>query len=208
MVPLVEEVAATPAHKPPRRLGQEPFDERPRGKSTCRVISALPARLRTLRVSPSRGSWQHRQWRCCWMRPPPLGRAAGLGWPHLHILSWSTSSRATLSWTRLFAEVHDFIEYSMLVQVFIEFVWWALLKFAIAPGLSGGRGEMAMAAPPCRSFPANCIRYFPCWSLCSDNALSSRPQPLGVAETPLPACPFNFFPPRTVAGRFFYSVSP
>ena len=46
------------------------------------------------------------------------------------------------------AEVLDFIEYPVLVQVFIEFVYWALWKFAIAPGLHEGRGEMAMAAAP------------------------------------------------------------
>ena len=31
------------------------------------------------------------------------------------------------------------------VLVFLEFVYWLFLKFARAPGLSGGRGEMAMA---------------------------------------------------------------
>ena len=31
------------------------------------------------------------------------------------------------------------------VQVFLEFGYWDTLKFASAPGLSGGRGEMAMA---------------------------------------------------------------
>ena len=31
------------------------------------------------------------------------------------------------------------------VQLFLEFGYWDTLKFASAPGLSGGRGEMAMA---------------------------------------------------------------
>ena len=34
---------------------------------------------------------------------------------------------------------------SLRVQVFLEFAYWDTLKFARAPGLSGGRGEMAMA---------------------------------------------------------------
>ena len=52
---------------------------------------------------------------------------------------------------KAFAEVPDFIEYPTPVQVLIEFVFWALLMFAMAPGLSGGRGEMAMAvASPAR----------------------------------------------------------
>ena len=39
----------------------------------------------------------------------------------------------------------------LLVRVFLEFVHWDTLMFAIAPGLSGGRGEMAMAvASPAR----------------------------------------------------------
>ena len=34
---------------------------------------------------------------------------------------------------------------SIRVLVFLEFAYWDTLKFARAPGLSGGRGEMAMA---------------------------------------------------------------
>ena len=34
---------------------------------------------------------------------------------------------------------------TLRVQVFIEIVYWTSLKFAITPGLSGGRGKMAMA---------------------------------------------------------------
>ena len=34
---------------------------------------------------------------------------------------------------------------SLRVQVFMEFVYWDTLNFASAPGLPGGRGEMAMA---------------------------------------------------------------
>ena len=34
------------------------------------------------------------------------------------------------------------------VLVFLQFVCWLFLKFARAPGLSGGRGEMAMAVAP------------------------------------------------------------
>ena len=35
------------------------------------------------------------------------------------------------------------------VLVFLEFVYWLFLYYANAPGLSGGRGEMAMAVPCC-----------------------------------------------------------
>ena len=36
------------------------------------------------------------------------------------------------------------------IRVFalLALAYWLFLKFAIAPGLSGGRGEMAMTAPP------------------------------------------------------------
>ena len=37
---------------------------------------------------------------------------------------------------------------SSIFLCWYEFVCWVLLKFAIAFGLSGGRGEMSMAAPP------------------------------------------------------------
>ena len=97
---------------------------------------------------------------------------------------------------KVLTEVHDFIGYPMLVQVFIEFALWDTLKFACAPGLSGGRGEMAMAVASSarlaffvvRSAPVVCRTpdAFPFWSLYSDGPLSSRPQPLGVSETSLP----------------------
>ena len=90
---------------------------------------------------------------------------------------------------KVLTEVHDFIGYPMLVQVFIEFAFWDTLKFACAPGLSGGRGEMAMAVASSarlaffvvRSAPVVCRSpdAFPFWSLYSDGPLSSRPQPLG-----------------------------
>ena len=73
------------------------------------------------------------------------------------VLSWRRSRYDVLGLVFLeyadkaFAEVPDFIEYPTPVQVLIEFVFWALLMFAMAPGLSGGRGEMAMAvASPAR----------------------------------------------------------
>ena len=79
--------------------------------------------------------------------------------------------------------------FCLRVLVFLEFVYWLFLKFVSAPGLSGGRGEMAMAvassarlayfvvqsAPVVRRTPDT----FPFWSLYSDGPLSSRPQPLG-----------------------------
>ena len=83
-----------------------------------------------------------------WMRPHlPLGKASR---------TWLVSSHRTTLLAHAFleyvdkalAEVPDFFEFPVLVHVFIEFVHWAFLKFAIAPGLHGGRGEMAMAAPP------------------------------------------------------------
>ena len=41
---------------------------------------------------------------------------------------------------KVLTEVHNFIEYPMLAQVFMETVCWVLLKFTIALGLSG-RGD-------------------------------------------------------------------
>ena len=38
-----------------------------------------------------------------------------------------------------------FCRFRLLVQVFLEFVYWDTVKCARAPGLFGGRGEMAMA---------------------------------------------------------------
>ena len=72
---------------------------------------------------------------------------------------------------------------------FIVYLAALFLKFAIAPGLSGGRGEMAMAVASharlvffvVRSAPVvrRSLDAFPFCSLYSDSPLSSRPQPLG-----------------------------
>ena len=66
-----------------------------------------------------------------------------------------------------------------LVRVILEYVLMLLWSFAEAPDFSGGRGEMAMAAPPRCFFPYAVQQTFSLWSLYSDNPLSSRPQPLG-----------------------------
>ena len=63
------------------------------------------------------------------------------------VLSWRRSRYDVLGLVFLeyvdkaFAEVPDFIEDPTPVQVLIEFVFFALLMFAMAPGLSGGRGD-------------------------------------------------------------------
>ena len=68
---------------------------------------------------------------------------------------------------------------------------------------------MAMAAPPCSFFfPYAVHQTFSLWSLYSDGPLRSRPQTLGSCGDALPAktrgrtldYPFNFCPPRSVAG--------
>ena len=80
------------------------------------------------------------------------------------------------------------VDVLLRVLVFPDFVYWLFLKFACAPALSGGRGEMAMAVASsarlaffrgavCASTPYT--RHSPFWSLYSDGPLSSRPQPLG-----------------------------
>ena len=76
-----------------------------------------------------------------------------------------------------------------LVFVPFKFVYWDTLNFGSAPGLSGGRGEMAMAVASSARLAflrgavcACCMPYtrcFPFWSLYSDGPMSSRPQPLG-----------------------------
>ena len=79
------------------------------------------------------------------------------------VLSWRRSRYDVLGLVFLeyvdkaFAEVPDFIEYPKPVQVLIEFVFWALLMLAVAPGLSGGRGEMAMAV----ALPARLALFLP-----------------------------------------------
>ena len=63
------------------------------------------------------------------MRPPPLRE----GEPDLARLITPYDVRFPGVVDQAFAEVHDFIDYPKLVQVFIEFVYWASLEFAIAP---------------------------------------------------------------------------
>ena len=46
----------------------------------------------------------------------------------------------------------------MVRAYFLEFVYWPFLPYVIAPGLFGGRGEMAMADP--------CLPFFLQHSLC------------------------------------------
>ena len=103
---------------------------------------------------------------------------------------------------------------SLRVQVFLEIVHWLFPNFASAAGLSGGRGEMGMATPPCRSFPAQYIRTLSLCSLYSGSPLGSRPQPRGVTETSLPrkdtregllTVPFNF--PAFTCCRVAFNVS-
>ena len=70
---------------------------------------------------------------------------------------------------------------SLRVQVFFEFGNWDTLKFASAPGLSGGRGEMAMAVAS--SARLAFIRGAVC-ACCTPytrrfHSWSSQPQPLG-----------------------------
>ena len=43
------------------------------------------------------------------------------------------------------------------VLVFLEFVYWLFLFYGIAPGLFGGRGEMAMAVPCCLPFDGTAL---------------------------------------------------
>ena len=77
-----------------------------------------------------------------------------------------------------------------LVFVPLKFGYWLSLKFASAPGLSGGRGEMAMAVAS--SARLAFLRGAVCACcmlrqtlLQSDGPLSSPPQPLGsVGDTP------------------------
>ena len=47
----------------------------------------------------------------------------------------------------VFAGIAVLLPYDVMLQVFVflEFGYWDTLKFASPPGLSGGRGEMAMA---------------------------------------------------------------
>ena len=120
----------------------------------------LPGDLRTAGQTPherfaSHEDWQHGRWRRVylilfssfafkWMRPTPLGKASRT-WP---VSSHRTTLRvqAFLEYVdKVFAEVPDLIVYPTPVQAIIEFVYWLFLNFASAPGLSGGRGEMAMA---------------------------------------------------------------
>ena len=78
---------------------------------------------------------------------------------------------------KVLTEVCDFIGYPVLVHVFIEFAFWDTLKFASAPGLSGGREKMAMAVASSARLAFFVVRTSPVvcrtpdalpWSLYSD----------------------------------------
>ena len=104
-----------------------------------------------------------------------------------------------------------------LVFVPLKFGYWLFLKFARAPGLSGGRGEMAMAVASsarlaffrgevCAStLYTRCCPFVPCTATVHRAPGHHR---WGVSETTLPVktqgrtldCPLNFRPPRIVAG--------
>ena len=57
---------------------------------------------------------------------------------------------------------YGLILYDVLLRVlvFLEFVFWPFLSYTNAPGLFGGRGEMAMAVHCCHSFfrHSMCVR--------------------------------------------------
>ena len=76
---------------------------------------------------------------------------------------------------KAFAEVPDFIEYPTPVQVLIEFVFWALLMFAMAPG----RWQWRSLRPLALSFSHAVHHMLSLSSLYSCSPWSSRPQPLG-----------------------------
>ena len=59
----------------------------------------------------------------------------------------SNSSRTIGLWYGLI-----FYDVLLRILVFLEFVYWPFLSYTNAPGLFGGRGEMAMAVPCCHSF--------------------------------------------------------
>ena len=64
--------------------------------------------------------------------------------PAIEFVSGKEGLRPRLA---VFAAIAAFMPYdvTLRVLVFFEFVYWVALTFEIAPGLSGGRGEMAMA---------------------------------------------------------------
>ena len=65
-------------------------------------------------------------------------------WPAIEFVSGKEGLRPRFA---IFAAIAAFMPYdvTLRVLVFFEFVYWDTLTFASAPGLSGGRGEMAMA---------------------------------------------------------------
>ena len=106
------------------------------------------------------------------------------------------------------------------------FGYWDTLNFGSAIGLSGGRGEMAMAVASsarlaflrgavCAStLYIRCCPFVPCTATVHRAPGHNR---WGVSETTLPVktqgrtldCSFNSRPPRIVAGWFFlFFVSP
>ena len=123
----------------------------------------------------------------------------------------------------VFAGIAVFMPYdvTLRVLVFFEFVYWDTLKFASAPGLSGGRGEMAMPVASSARLAFFVVRSAPVVRRTPD----AFPflVPVQQQSTELPAtnvgacrrhtpcedtrrtldCPFNFRPPRIVAGWFF-----
>ena len=76
------------------------------------------------------------------------------------------------------AGVHDFIEFPVLVHVFIEFVHCAFLKFAIARGLCEVEGRWRWLHLLVVFLLRSTSDILPCY-LYSDSPLSSRPQPMG-----------------------------
>ena len=113
---------------------------------------------------------------------------------------------------------------SLRVEVFLDFVYRLFLNFASAPGLSGGRGEMAMAVASSARLAflrgavcACCTQYTRCcpFGPCAD-AVHGAPghNRWGVVETPLPVktqggtmnCLLNFVSPPCTAVGWFSSV--
>ena len=108
-------------------------------------------------------------------------------WPAIEFVSGKEGLRPRVA---VFAGITAFMPYDVMLRVlvFFEIVHWDTLMFAVAPGLSGGRGEMAMAvASPARfAFLRGAVCAFPTvhqmlslWSLYRCSPWSSRPQPLG-----------------------------
>ena len=61
--------------------------------------------------------------------------------------SWRLSLRDTPAYT-VDGSIKHFRVYWAVVRAYLfDFVYWPFLSYTIAPGLFGGRGEMAMADP-------------------------------------------------------------